>query len=185
MLPLNRKYTYEEFLELSKDEITAEFINGEIFYQATPTLRHQRISGRIFAELLKYFNGSECEAFTAPFNIIFEKEGYKERVQPDLFVICGEKNLDDNEYQGIPRLIVEILSPSNSNWDYVKKMDLYARFGVKEYWIISPKNMTAEIFLLDENTRYYNEPIIYIKEQILRSEIFKDFSFKLKNIFNE
>ena len=51
----------------------------------------------------------------------------------------------ENEYKGVPTLIVEVVSPSNDSDDYVKKLNLYMRFGVKEYWIVSPKNKKVGI----------------------------------------
>jgi alanine racemase len=39
---------------------------------------------------------------------------------------------------GPPDLVVEIVSKSNSLNDYVKKLNAYITFGVKEYWIVDP-----------------------------------------------
>lgn len=180
-----RKYTYDEFLEIAKGEKRVEFINGDIYYLATPTLEHQRITGRIYSKLLNYFEGldGECEAFIAPFDIIFEQDKTIERVQPDIFVLCGDKPANENHFKGVPAFVIEVLSPSNSSHDYVKKMDLYARFGVKEYWIVSPANKVIEKFVYTEEERAYAEPIIYFKDSIIQSSIFEGLSIELKEIF--
>jgi Uma2 family endonuclease len=53
--------------------------------------------------------------------------------------------------QGAPDLIVEVLSPSNRGHDLLTKRALYARAGVREYWIADPEARTLEIFALDRD----------------------------------
>lgn len=185
MIPKPQRYTYGEFLEITKDEMRVEFIDGQIFYLSTPTLEHQRVILNIARKMAEYFESrnSSCEPIVAPFDVVIQKEDEEEkRVQPDIFVICGEKPFSENEYKGVPSLVVEVLSPSNSNHDYVKKMDLYSRFGVNEYWIVSPLNKSIEVFILNENG-YYKEPILYTKDEVIRSNLFEDLSIELKLIF--
>ncbi len=62
-------------------------------------------------------------------------------VQPDIVVICDEDKVnEDNKYEGIPTLIVEVLSPSTKGRDMAVKLHLYMRSGVSEYWIVDPEN---------------------------------------------
>lgn len=51
-------------------------------------------------------------------------------IQPDLFVILNTKN---NQYEGVPELIVEVISNETRNVDMTIKMDLYKNIGIKEY----------------------------------------------------
>lgn len=73
-LQKNKKYTYKEFLEITKDAERAEFIDGEIILQSTPILQHQNIIGNLLFEFKKYFNNKNCKPFIAPFDIILQKE---------------------------------------------------------------------------------------------------------------
>jgi Uma2 family endonuclease len=45
---------------------------------------------------------------------------------------------------GVPSLLVEVLSPSTARVDRVKKLGIYARLGVPEYWIVDPEANTTE-----------------------------------------
>ena len=73
MVPLAHiKCTYEEFLEITKDIERAEFIDGEIYCQASPSTEHKRISTKLKNEMSNYVEGKECEVFSAPYDIIFE-----------------------------------------------------------------------------------------------------------------
>lgn len=73
-------------------------------------------------------------------------------------------------YFGVPALIIEILFPSTAWVDISKKLELYQRFGVKEYWIISPKNSNVQIFSLNEEN-FYDEPITFYGDDIAKSKI--------------
>jgi Uma2 family endonuclease len=85
-------------------------------------------------------------------------------------------------YIGSPALIVEILSPSTAWIDISKKLELYQRFGIKEYWVISPRNSNIQIFNLNEEG-FYDEPIVYYKDDTAKSNLFDDLNINLKEIF--
>ena len=97
-------------------------------------------------------------------------------------VICNDSGFNDNNYVGIPDLIIEIVYPSNARHDYITKLNLYEKFKVPEYWIVSPKNHTIQVFTLNEEG-YYNEPIFYFGKNAIKSNLFKDLSIELKDIF--
>jgi Uma2 family endonuclease len=183
-LQKNKKYTYAEFLEITKDIERVEFIDGQIILQATPTLQHQGIVGNLLYEFKKYFIGKPCKPFVAPFDIVLYNENEEpKRVQPDLFVLCDDFDISKNEFNGVPTLVIEVISPSNAGNDFVTKLNLYQKFAVPEYWIVSSKNKSVQIFVYDKEIQMYNEPFLYSKEDIVNSGIFDNLSMDLKSIF--
>lgn len=48
---------------------------------------------------------------------------------------------------GAPDLVVEILSPSTAGRDLVLKRKLYAKYGVKEYWVADPGARSIEVLI--------------------------------------
>jgi Uma2 family endonuclease len=100
------------------------------------------------------------EVFTAPFDVRFPRKGETADdkidtvVQPDICVVCDLSKLDDRGCCGAPDMIVEILSPSTSKKDFTKKFTLYEESGVKEYWIVHPKEQAINVFLLQEDGKY-------------------------------
>ncbi len=48
-----------------------------------------------------------------------------------------------------PDLIVEVVSPSTRERDLGVKVHLYARFGVKEYWVVDPDTETLTAYRLE------------------------------------
>lgn len=151
--------------------------------QATPTLRHQSICDTITSEFKQYFKGKECRAFSAPYDIIMNNEEGIKRVQPDVFVLCGCYDLDKNEFEGVPDLVVEVLSPSNSWFDLSEKFILYQSMKVKEYWIVKPKSKSIDVFSLGDDG-YYKEPDVYsINDEYICSILFRDLKVNIMGLF--
>lgn len=150
-----RKVSYEEYLALveSSDQ-RYELINGEIYLLASPGFTHQVVVGEIAWHFANYFRGKCCRALTAPLDIRlfgfatkFEED--PNVVQPDIVVICDvDKVNENNKYEGIPTLIVEVLSPTTKGKDMAVKLNLYMKSGVLEYWIVDPagKSVTRYSF---------------------------------------
>jgi Uma2 family endonuclease len=183
MLAQSNKIKFEEFITIdSNTNDYLEFMDGIIYCQASPSTEHQSIVGGIYLSFGNYLKGKECKPFVSPFDIIFKNEAEIHRVQPDISIICDKSGLNENNYVGVPKLVVEVLSPSTMSKDFIKKMDLYMRFGVKEYWIVSPRNKEVQIFVLQDNL--YSEMISFKESEILQSVIFSDLRINLKDIFS-
>lgn len=182
VIPKENLISYEEFEKIDSGNESLEFINGIVYMQAALSVAHQIVVTNLSTEFGTYFKGKDCRHFVSPFDVIFKNEREKNKVQPDLIVICDKSGLNENNYIGVPTLVVEVLSPSTTSKDYIEKMDLYMKFGVKEYWIISPRSKTVEIFTLEQNGTY-SEPKIYSKDDIVKSQIFEEFSISLQELF--
>ena len=148
-------YTFADFLAWDED-VRAEIIDGEVWMQAAPLTEHQLVSMSLSAQLYQYLRGKTCRVVSAPFAVrLFEKEGdrpedVKTVVQPDIAVICDRAKIDRIGCKGAPDLVIEILSPSNRRHDQIKKMDLYWRAGVREYWIVDPEEKTVLTYRWNE-----------------------------------
>ena len=145
-------YTYVDYLTWNFEEIV-ELIKGKVFKKAAaPNRRHQAVSGNLFVHFHAFLKGHICQVYSAPFDVRLSKDpDFKiidSVVQPDISVICDPSKLDEKGCLGAPDLIVEILSPSNSQVELQNKYDLYQEFGVKEYWIIHPVENTLQINVL-------------------------------------
>lgn len=151
-----RKATYEEYLELTKDDEEAryEYIDGEIYLLASPKTAHQFALTELFGIFYNWFRGKKCRPMVAPYDITLRRhENDINVVQPDIMVICDleEKLGKDDYYKGVPALIMEIISESTRSKDFVKKLNLYMYSGVEEYWVVSPINREVMIYRLKDN----------------------------------
>jgi Uma2 family endonuclease len=73
-------------------------------------------------------------------------------LQPDIvFVSTAHQALIGKQYiEGVPDLVVEILSPSNWTFDRKEKFQVYQAAGIPEYWIVDYRAKTVETFTLEE-----------------------------------
>lgn len=182
------RYTFADFLTWGEDE-RIELVDGEAIMMAPPSTAHQFISGELFRQLANYLEGKKCRAIPAPFAVrLFEQEGdspedVKTVVEPDISVVCDREKLDKQGCKGAPDLVMEILSPSTQRHDRLVKLDLYQRAGVREYWIISPEERTAQVFLLENGLLLPHE--VYGKEDVAKVNVLDGCFVELSKVFSE
>ncbi len=83
-------------------------------------------------------------------------------VEPDIAVICDKNKIDDKGCHGAPDFIIEIVSPSSRNMDYMIKLFKYRSAGVSEYWIVDPDKQMVRTynFIKNETAEFtFNESI--------------------------
>lgn len=159
-LDLNAQYTYADYI-LWQFQERVELIKGRIRQMAAPSMRHQRISGKIYREMSWFLKGQRCDAFSAPFDVRLPLPPHRRKgdkidtvVQPDICIICDRSKLDEQGCVGAPDLIVEILSPGNSRKEMRDKYDLYQEAGVTEYWVVFPSEQVLQRYILNDEGIY-------------------------------
>lgn len=141
-----KHYTWADLCALPEG-VRAEIIDGEFFdMSAAPALLHQQVLGELNDVFRVRFKGQPCEVFFAPVDVKLADDSV---VEPDLLVVCDSRQLQGTHVEGAPALVVEIISPSSLLHDRWRKMRLYARAGVAEYWIVDPVARMVEIYALD------------------------------------
>ena len=173
------KYNYQDYLQLPEDK-RYEIIDGDLFMVPSPNESHQHILVNILQVLVNHVRKNKLGAvYCAPFDILFSEEDI---VQPDVIFVSNEnkKVITKDNIKGSPDLLVEILSPSTSRRDIGIKKKLYARHGVREYWIVDPERETVDVFRLKgrefEGKRYG-------VQDYLSSSVIKDLTIEVKGIF--
>jgi Uma2 family endonuclease len=125
----------------------SELIDGAIYDMAPPSVHHQRIARELSADLTNYIrkNNGKCEAFFAPFAVFLNNDEYN-YVELDIAVNCDKDKIDDKGCHGAPDFIIEIVSPSSRNMDYMIKLFKYRSAGVREYWIVDPDKQMVRTY---------------------------------------
>ena len=147
-LPSEKPYTVADIEALPEGQ-RAELIDGDMYLLATPIRIHQRLSAQLHHAILSHIEQKEmpCDAYAAPFAVyIGGAEDNYNYVEPDISVICDETKLTDKGCVGAPDWIIEIVSPSSIQADYMRKLSLYERSGVREYWIVNPESQTVRTY---------------------------------------
>lgn len=150
-LAQTKTYTEEDYYNIPED-VRAELIDGQIYYQAAPGLVHQILSGELYTAINIYLKSKKgkCRVFSAPFAVkLFEDR--KNVVEPDISIICDPNKLNARGCTGAPDWIIEIISPANPEHDYIRKLNLYKDAGVREYWIVDPRNEKVFVYSFEKD----------------------------------
>ncbi|MGL5436319.1 MAG: Uma2 family endonuclease [Lachnospiraceae bacterium] len=87
-----------------------------------------------------------------------------EYVIPDVMIICDRNNIHKGQYHGVPKFIVETLSPSTALKDKGIKKELYAQKGVEEYWIVNARAHSIDIYHLKEDYYILSNTYLYVAD---------------------
>lgn len=199
-LDINGVYSYADYLKWQFDE-RVELLKGRLFKMSpAPNTRHQRISSKLNRLLGNYISKSQCDVFTAPFDVrlsvnedinISKKYRNKTKslpdgkimtvVQPDICVICDQEILDEKGCVGAPDLVIEILSPGNSRREMKDKFEIYQEAGIPEYWIIDPEHEFIIIYGWYKE-KYIGSAPYYSGDKIVSKSV-KGFTLDVDYIF--
>ena len=170
--------TYEDYLRLEDDK-RYELINGRLEEMPAPTTEHQIISKRLFLLIEKFVSeGNLGLALYAPVDVVLSKTTV---VQPDiLFVSGGRKNIVKERIYGPPDLVVEIVSSTSYVKDRYEKFKLYEKYGVKEYWIVLPREKVIEVWCLRDG-KYVLHSFAVEKGEV-ESCVLKGFKLKVEEV---
>ncbi|MEO8427271.1 MAG: Uma2 family endonuclease [Verrucomicrobiota bacterium] len=144
-----KRWTYEEYYKLDGDQ-RYEIIDGNLLMSPAPDTWHQDWSRDLFRIIDRHVTAHRLgKVFFAPVDVVLDAEN---TVQPDIVFIPTAQagSIQRRAIFGTPDLLVELVSPSSVRRDRYDKKELYARFGVKEYWIGDPANKALEVLTLKE-----------------------------------
>jgi len=145
---LSGTWTYEDLLAFPDDGRRYEIIDGKLYEMSAPGTDHATAIVNLLLRFAPFVAAIGGRIFTAPVDVFFAGAN---PVQPDLIVLLVDRlNLISKRgIEGAPDLLIEILSPSNPEHDRLTKRALYARGGVREYWLVSPEAASIEVLVLD------------------------------------
>ncbi|MGB3919122.1 MAG: Uma2 family endonuclease [Thiothrix litoralis] len=150
----HREVTYEDLCNLP-EHLTGEIINGELYTQPRPTPAHARASSALGAKFVPPFdfgeNGPggwiildepELHLGSKPHIIVPDIAGWRRERMPSLPTTAW--------FETAPDWVCEVISPSTAGKDRVKKMPIYAEFGVQHLWLVDPLERTLEAYRLHD-----------------------------------
>ena len=180
-----RKWTYADYKdwELKPGE-RFELINGVAYAMAAPNTAHQLIVSAITGEFHSFLKGKKCKAIPSPYDVrLFYEEDESDDtvVQPDLVVVCDPEKLGPEGCRGAPDLVVEILSPSNTAIEMNRKLELYMKAGVREYWIIDPEQKSVVIYRFNGDR---NGIFNMRNNDTLKTDLFPGLEIPLETVFS-
>ena len=174
------KFTYEDYYYAPEDK-RYELHDGDLVVVPAPKEQHQDKVGALFIAIALFVRERMLgRVYIAPFDIVFTNHDV---VQPDVIFVSNEKLniITPDNIQGAPDLVIEVLSPSTAHRDRTFKRALYARHGVREFWMVDTNARLIEVLLLRESE--YETVGIYGEGQTLTSPTLTDFTLNIDDIF--
>ena len=148
-----------------QEERWEELIDGKVVLMSpSPVLNHNLISSNIYSAFRNYLRGKTCTPLADGVDLYLSD---KERYIPDMMVVCDRDKLKKNGVHGTPDLVVEVLSPRTAQYDRGHKKKVYERSGVREYWIVSPGDMTVEQYLLRDGVLELDTVCIHPEDTVI------------------
>jgi Uma2 family endonuclease len=143
------RMSFTDLQHMPDDARRLELYDGEVWVVPAPIPRHQVVALNLARLLEAYSETHGGVSLVSPIDIVFSEYDV---VQPDVvFFIEARRGLIDFDraIRHAPDLAVEVLSPGTSANDRGRKMRMFARFGVHEYWIADPAAAVIEVYALD------------------------------------
>lgn len=150
-----------------QEEPWEELINGEVVAMSPrPAFNHNHIAFNIAVIFQSYLRGKRCTVIPDGTDLYLTE---KDRFVPDMMVVCDREKIQENGVHGAPDLVVEVLSHSTANRDRGYKKEAYAKYGVREYWIVNPTDRSVEVYLLSEGGLVFDHVYSLYPDSVLEN----------------
>ena len=162
-----------------------EIIEGELFVSCSPGLTHQIVATNLIVLIKNYLTTNPIGiVVTTPGMVLSNYSG----VIPDLVFFRHDQRADivtDDRLTAPPRLVIEILSPGSANVrrDRIAKLNLYAKHGVPEYWIVDPKKLQLDRYVMRGSSLTLLETLQ--SGDTLTCEALPGFSCQIQDVFSQ
>jgi Uma2 family endonuclease len=140
--------SYTDLCQQPEDGRRYELYDGEVFVVPSPLPLHQIVAMNIEDWLRHHPRTERGLTCAAPLDIVFSEYNV---VQPDVLYFEAERlaQLANRTVIRVPPdLAIEVISPATASTDRGRKMQLLARYGVREYWIVDPESERVEVYAL-------------------------------------
>jgi Uma2 family endonuclease len=150
--PEQGKWTYDDWVRLPDDGTRYEVIDGELYMTPPPSVSHQFTIAHLLVAMSNFvFDHQLGVVFPSPLGVRLPTQSVP--LEPDIvYISSAHKSIIGKEYiEGVPDLVVEVLSPGNWMYDRHEKYQLYQTARVPEYWIVDYRAKTVEVFVLEQS----------------------------------
>ena len=152
MIATLRPHSFADLQRMPDDLFRYKILDGELIASAASPAAHHRVHGALLRIIDAHARQSQAgEVIIGPFYVVL---GHYDAVPPNLVFLSASRPQvpDDATYLShAPDMIAEVISPSTRAIDLVRKMALYARSGVPEYWIADPDGRELVINVLRDD----------------------------------
>lgn len=171
-----------DYLSMPDDGKLHQLIEGELIQRRSETYTHQEVLGSLAFSLFDHVKQKQVGDIVAigPLDVVLDESNV---LQPDILFIDKHRTsiVRDNGIFGAPDLCIEVLSDVSRERDTVTKLAIYARCGVREYWIVDPDAKSATVYQLSIDA---TKPFAQLSEaDWLTSVQLPDFKLSVRALF--
>ena len=174
------KLTYEDYRTTPEDK-RYELLDGELILAPAPRTSHQSVQIALGSRMYQFVEAEGLgQVFLAPTDVVLSDTDV---VQPDILFVSRERAhiITEDNIQDAPDMVIEILSPSTADRDRGFKRALYARHGVREYWLVGPDSATVTVLALEEEG--FEVVGTYGEGDSVSSSVVEGFAIELDEVF--
>jgi Uma2 family endonuclease len=139
----------EEYLRLERQaDYRSEYLNGEIFAMTGASRAHNLITVNITAELNGQLREKPREVYAAEMRVKVRSAGLY--TYPDVVVVCGEPQFEDDELDTLlnPTVLIEVLSKSTERYDRMSKTFYYRSVeSITEHLLVAQHQVHVEQYV--------------------------------------
>ncbi len=187
--PVRRQATADDFWAIPEADRFHEFIGGEIVEKATPSGEHGSAQAGIVGAVHSPFQRPSGRGGPGGWWLATEVEvrlATGEIVRPDVVgwrrERCPERPTGTPIDQ-LPDWICEVISPSNSTNDTIKKLRLYHRVAVPHYWLVDPRDATLTVMRWSPDG--YVTVLRAERGDVVRAEPFHEIDLAVGTLFGD
>ena len=184
-LPARTRLTIAEFLDLpdTEEKQKMELDDGELYIMPRPRPLHQFLIYWLGWHIANYIESfAEPPAEVYPDVVVIMSREPRRVLVPDLAIILAGQpyRTVGGYFEGVPNIVMEVLS-TDRNRDLVRKRQLYAEAGVREYWIVDPRADT--VILLELRDGEYAERAVLTVSDTLTTPLLLGLAIPLADVF--
>ena len=142
--------TTAEYLATPETVVPQELAYGVLRVADSPLAPHQFAVGRLHVALYSHLEGRQSgEVWLSPLDVILDAERALV-VQPDLLVVSeARRAIVQDRVRGAPDLMIEVLSPNPRVGTTAERLRWFARYGVRECWLVHLIDRKLEVIRFD------------------------------------
>lgn len=174
--------TTHEYLQTPETVLPRELAFGALRVADAPRAQHQRVVLELLLAIAPFVRSRQLgEVLPAPIDVILDADAALV-VQPDLVFVSTERcHIIDDQIDGAPDLVIEVLSPNPRIGSTEERVGWFARYGVRECWLAS--TVERRIAVLGLVNGAVSDRAVFVDRQAVRSAVLPDLDLSPFDIF--
>ncbi|MCA9876841.1 MAG: Uma2 family endonuclease, partial [Thermomicrobiales bacterium] len=146
-----------------------------------PRSKHQSVNHNLVLHLGNYVRAHRLGRVRDNSGVHVSERTY---VIPDVVFVARDhlSIFGEDSIEGAPDLVCEILSPSTRRQDLITKRALYARIGVREYWLVDPEALSVTVLVLEGDG--FAE-LAFAEPDVVTSRVLPGLHLRLDDVFDD